>query len=64
MRKNALFLFYELMKKHETRYKADSGTVKLQGADRHKMHTSGDKNGEKQVGIANQYVSDHLLKAI
>lgn len=30
-----------------------SSTVKLQGAAMHKMHTSGEKNGEKQVGIAN-----------
>lgn len=50
--------------KDETRYKADSATVKLQGADMHKMHTSGDKNGEKQVGIANQYISDYLLNAV
>lgn len=30
----------------------------------HKMHTSGEKNGEKQVGIANQYILDHLLNTI
>lgn len=41
-----------------------SAMVKLQRATMHKMHTFGGKNCEKQVGIANQYILDHLLNTL
>lgn len=35
------------------------GTL-LQRAAMHKMHISGERNGGKQVGMANQYILDHV----
>lgn len=36
----------------------------LQRAAMHKMHISGEKNGGKQVGMANRYISDHVLNTV
>lgn len=65
--KNVLFLFHELMKKDKTRYKAEYSAL-CYGQITESSHAYNahiwERNGEKHVGIANQYILDHLLNTM